>query len=538
MASLEDVWKTVFPAARPVAPLTAEAAAREIAWVRVLKARIPAFDSLDPDDFAVIPATALAVVAPDRTETESLVADFQRARVTALLVIEADEPEAVSAAAALAVAASEAGLSAFSLAGSDPFAIERSIIGYLVNKRAELDRQAGRLEAILEHVALQGGGLEPLVATVAAFLGRAVALEGRRGTALAIHAPADTPAAAAAVAEYLAQPRRVALRVPLPGAPGPGKAPPPAPLPTPLPGAPLPTPLPGAPLAAPLASGASTPLPGAAPAASGSLALLGDSPATELERVATRRVAGFLALELARDTAVKRAQDAAQRADPLPPDGPPWVVLVARQAVGPDAETIEHREETRRELRLLASPRRLTLRGDADSLELRAILATDDADPWGLALAGRIAGFLGRCVAVSRPFDEPGSRALSEAEARATLESVERLPEPPPVVRADRLAAYRLLGSVRAMADGQELARAMLAPILVGSPSAQRERLTTLRAILDHPGLVEAAAALDLHRNTVAYRIHRIEELTGWDLSDPDLRLPLAIAARLVLIAQ
>jgi purine catabolism regulator len=504
MASLEDVWKTVFPAARPVAPLDKEAAAREIAWVRILKARVPAFDSLDPDDLAVIPATALAVVAPDRTETESLVADFCRAHVTALLVIEAEDPEAIAAARSLAVAAAESGLPTFSLAGSDPFAIERSIIGYLVNRRAELDRQAGRLEAILEHVALQGGGLEPLVASIATFLGRAVALEGRRGTALAIHAPAATPTAASAVAEYLAQPRRVALRVPLPGAPGPEPS--------------------------RLHSGA--------PAASGSIALLGEAAATELERAATKRVAGFLALELARDTAVRRAQDTAQRADALPQDGPPWVVLVARQTTGRDAPSLEHREETRRELRLLASPRRLTLRGDADSLELRAILATDDVDPWGLALASRIAGYLDQCVAVSRPFDEPGARALSEAEARATLESAERLPDPPPVVRADRLAAYRLLGSVRAMADGQEQARALLAPILVGSPSARRERLATLRAILDHPGLLEAAAALDLHRNTVAYRMHRIEELTGWDLSDPDLRLPLAIAARLVQIAQ
>jgi PucR family transcriptional regulator, purine catabolism regulatory protein len=64
------------------------------------------------------------------------------------------------------------------------------------------------------------------------------------------------------------------------------------------------------------------------------------------------------------------------------------------------------------------------------------------------------------------------------------------------------------------------------------------EHLATLRAVLDQPGLAEAAAALGVHRNTVAYRVRRIERLTGWRLSDPELRLPLAIALRVVQMEQ
>jgi DNA-binding PucR family transcriptional regulator len=37
-----------------------------------------------------------------------------------------------------------------------------------------------------------------------------------------------------------------------------------------------------------------------------------------------------------------------------------------------------------------------------------------------------------------------------------------------------------------------------------------------------------------VHRNTVAYRLRRIERLTGWRLTDADLRLALAMAVRLV----
>jgi DNA-binding PucR family transcriptional regulator len=42
------------------------------------------------------------------------------------------------------------------------------------------------------------------------------------------------------------------------------------------------------------------------------------------------------------------------------------------------------------------------------------------------------------------------------------------------------------------------------------------------------------AAALGVHRNTVAYRIRRIEAVSGWDLRDPELRLALAVAVRIV----
>jgi DNA-binding PucR family transcriptional regulator len=87
---------------------------------------------------------------------------------------------------------------------------------------------------------------------------------------------------------------------------------------------------------------------------------------------------------------------------------------------------------------------------------------------------------------------------------------------------------------VHKVPDGTRLARAVLEPLLGGRPDVRRERLQTLRALLDHGGLGEAAAALGVHRNTVAYRLRAIEKATGWQLGDPELRLPLAVALRLV----
>jgi hypothetical protein len=216
-------------------------------------------------------------------------------------------------------------------------------------------------------------------------------------------------------------------------------------------------------------------------------------------------------------------------------------VLLARQRVPGDLDdtpaALERREATRRELRLIAPARRLALRGDADSLEVRAVLAVDPPggpDPEARVIAARIAAFLGRTVALSRPFDSAADRPAAEADARAVLEAAEAFPGAGPVVQAARLPVYRLLGAVHNLRDGERLARALLQPLLRGRPDVRREHLATLRAILDGGGVADAAGVLGVHRNTIAYRIGRIEDLTGWDLADPELRLALSVAIRVV----
>jgi DNA-binding PucR family transcriptional regulator len=221
----------------------------------------------------------------------------------------------------------------------------------------------------------------------------------------------------------------------------------------------------------------------------------------------------------------------------LPEEAPPGR---GQHGARDTAEREAHRRETlrreavRREVRSLAPARRLSLRGDVQSVELRIVAAIDDSDPDGTGIGARIATLLGRIVAVSRPFESKAARSAAEADARATLEAAELLAGPPSVARADRLPAYRLLGSLHNLPDGQRQARALLAPLLRGRPDVRRERLATLQAVLEQPGLAEAAAVLGVHRNTVAYRLRRIEAATGWRLADPDLRLPLAMALALV----
>ncbi|HEU4673264.1 MAG TPA: helix-turn-helix domain-containing protein [Candidatus Limnocylindrales bacterium] len=494
MATLADLRASIFPAA-----IDASAAAapppEEIAvgWVRVMRSRVPAFDALDAADLVVAPGEALTVAAPDAAATVALADALSEARVAGVLVVGLP-----AAPGGLAESLGARAVRLYVLATGEPGSVERSAIGFLVNRRAELDRIAGDLERRLESLALAGRGSDALVGEVAAALGRGVALEDRRGTPAAVHAPpgADT----AAAARFLgAAGRSPAIRVPLPGA-----------------------------------EGART---------GGSLALLGDAPVTELERVVADRIAPVLALALARDDAERTARDAARRSDALPGAGPPWVVVVARQA---DLERTA-REAIRRDVRLLAPARRLALRGDADSLELRAVLAGDPPDPVADDLTRRVAAAVGRPVARSRPFERRADRAVAEAEARTTLEAWELLAAGisgagvrggPSVARAERLPAYRLLVAVHNLPDGRRAAEALLAPLRGGSPRAVAERLATLRVVLREGAGAEAAATLGVHRNTLAYRVRRIEALSGWRLSDPELRLPLLIALELVQIEQ
>jgi purine catabolism regulator len=497
MTDLAALADELFPGAPRTEP-GAAAGARQIAWVRVMRARVPAFDALDPGDVAIVPASALGVVAPGPSELAELVAALAAVPVSGAILAGAEVEAGAEGDAALAGAAAAlagAGIPSVHVRGADPAALERSVIGFIVGRGAELERQASLLESELRRRALEGGGVNALVATVSAFLGRALALEAGRGAPIVVHAPSEAPGAAAEAARYQAPAtgRRaapVALRAELPSAAG----------------------------------------------AAGSLLVLGAEPASELARVTMPRVAALIALELARDEAIRGAVDRARRAEPMPAAGPPWVVVLARQREpgGEDDAPAarEAREAARRAVRLLAPARRMALRGDADSLEIRAVVAGDLAE--AAMLAGRVGDLLGRPVAISRPFSTPADRPAAEGEARATLEAAVALDRPPRLARADRLAIYRMLGAMHKLPDGRPLARAVLEPLLDARPDVRRERVETLRAILGHGGVSEAAAALGVHRNTVAYRLRRIEAATGWQLADPDLRLPLALALEFV----
>jgi purine catabolism regulator len=98
-----------------------------------------------------------------------------------------------------------------------------------------------------------------------------------------------------------------------------------------------------------------------------------------------------------------------------------------------------------------------------------------------------------------------------------------------------RLGALRLIFH---LADNPELRafqRDVLGPLEVSDTSRRSEFVRTLEAFLRAGGNhMRAARDLNVHRNTLIYRLERIQELLGdANLEDPEMRLNLQLALKI-----
>ena len=245
--------------------------------------------------------------------------------------------------------------------------------------------------------------------------------------------------------------------------------------------------------------------PGAVGAAVGGLAVVlmpdpdGPGPAQGARGRAARRGRGARpggdVARGGREPAPRRGGVPARRAGPPP------------AAAGERGRGRQRRRRTRRRERISASRRG---RGGGGASPARAGAA---GQPRG-AGGGR-----GRSAGQSGASPRGQSSASTGGQSRARL-----------VVADEHLPALLLAAAPGIAAD---LARSRLAP-LEGLGEGPRERLVaTLRAWLDRPGQVQAIAAdLDVHPQTVRYRLKQLRELFGERLEDPDARFELSLALR------
>lgn len=123
---------------------------------------------------------------------------------------------------------------------------------------------------------------------------------------------------------------------------------------------------------------------------------------------------------------------------------------------------------------------------------------------------------------------EWGSAGMSYQRARAALAL---LTGAPGLLAARENAGRLLLASDPALAA--ELAATVLAPLDGVSPGSRARLRETLRAWLAEQGrLGPVAERLGVHPQTVRYRLGRLRELFGTELSDPDRRFWLELALR------
>lgn len=121
-------------------------------------------------------------------------------------------------------------------------------------------------------------------------------------------------------------------------------------------------------------------------------------------------------------------------------------------------------------------------------------------------------------------------RSAERARRALDLRAAGLLPRDELVV-AEEHAAALVLHADTALAS--ELAEARLAALDDLRPGPRARLTESLRAWLDCQGRIdETARALDVHPQTVRYRLNQLREAFGGALDDPDARFELALALR------
>ncbi len=119
-------------------------------------------------------------------------------------------------------------------------------------------------------------------------------------------------------------------------------------------------------------------------------------------------------------------------------------------------------------------------------------------------------------------------------EARQALEIGQRLFGEGNLHSFARLGIYRLLFHLYGQKELANFYSETLGPLLDANSRGNGALIETLEGFFRCNGnLSETARSMHLHRNSLLYRLGRIEELLGRSLEDPELRLSLQIALKI-----
>ncbi|GBQ01570.1 PucR family transcriptional regulator [Streptomyces spongiicola] len=167
--------------------------------------------------------------------------------------------------------------------------------------------------------------------------------------------------------------------------------------------------------------------------------------------------------------------------------------------------------------------------GGTDGRALAVLVRLRAADVLAPALgaAGRLAEAAGPVAAgIALPRRGTADLAASWREAASAARAALAEPRHGPVADWASIGPYRLLTGLPPGLPPDPATAALLAP-------AHAELARTAEVFLDCAGQVgRAAAALGIHRQTLYYRLSRVERLTGLDLDDGEDRLLLHMALK------
>ncbi len=162
------------------------------------------------------------------------------------------------------------------------------------------------------------------------------------------------------------------------------------------------------------------------------------------------------------------------------------------------------------------------------------LLADQEADWEKLrqALIRNLGGGTAR-VAVGEKCSTVEDFPRSFRQARLAMQLLETAEWEDRVVRFDDLGVYRLLIGNDALDEVARFVRRWIGTLLAYDADRNADLVRTLTHYLDRGGnYVATSASLIVHRNTLKYRLQRIRQITGLDLSDPEVCFNLQLATR------
>jgi PucR family transcriptional regulator, purine catabolism regulatory protein len=102
------------------------------------------------------------------------------------------------------------------------------------------------------------------------------------------------------------------------------------------------------------------------------------------------------------------------------------------------------------------------------------------------------------------------------------------------LVEFNSLGIYQLLTQLEGLPAVQSFCRQLIGPLAQYDQRHRSNLVQTMEAYFKHHGNIsQTAEALFVHRNTLLYRLERIQELTGQQLDQADMRLAFHLALKL-----
>jgi purine catabolism regulator len=489
----------------------------QVTWVAAQRATLPLFADLRGGELALLSIEATHILDP-RLTLATLVKRLAQAPVSALAILGDIQPEAVQAAESVR-------LPLLRLPSeSDLREVQREVERLISDYEAQLERRGAQLYNLLTQRSLEGYGVAGLIETLAERTGRNVAYYAANGDMRLQHGQGQG---------------RVALQSLRPNAQGDNSL---------------------------LNQDIWVEPVGTANYPNGYLALAG-SKLDEWDRLAAVQGSAALAIEFAKEHAVQAAEDRL-RGDFLstilagPPADPaalyqrgnelgydlnqPYVAMLCALPNASGAELSRVLSSIQSELtrRNITAP---LLRREASILCMLP-LAPSEPRSRDLAEAMRDRMSLAEALRERLSTDYPGitlalgtpaptladwTRTLREAEQALSLG--QQLFAADRVLAFGDLGVYRLLVLLRDSPELWTFYRETLAPLVNYDTKNNQpgELIKTLEAYFNHLGNLRATSeSLHVHRNTLLYRLERIEQISGLDMSNADEHFALWLALR------